>query len=222
MCECFFITQRALHIGVIPAVNTFTKILSDLNKQIGAQIGAELGGNEKLLKELNAVSPGADSMHTLCMYSVTFISCFLLPPSLPAVHADWNMLSAGPSVGPVHGSVLHHTVCVDRTLPRKMPRGTCTYIQNCFSGWEIHVIPPPLPPPPGGCVRSSSCREAAQGDVCSARVLCEGHGCLVPHSGPNETCLTARAAGMSLSPLSPPPPPPTLASLHSLLISVSR
>ena len=67
VCECFFITQRALHIGVIPAVNTFTKILSDLNKQIGAQIGAELGGNEKLLKELNAVSPGADSMHTLCM-----------------------------------------------------------------------------------------------------------------------------------------------------------
>ena len=87
---------------------------------------------------------------------------------------------------------------------------TCTYIQNCFSGWEIHVIPPPLPPPPGGCVRSSSCREAAQGDVCSARVLCEGHGCLVPHSGPNETCLTARAAGMSLSPLSPPPPPLSL------------
>lgn len=53
VCECFFITQRALHIGLIPASNTFTKILSDLGKQIGA----ELGHNEKLLKELNAVRP---------------------------------------------------------------------------------------------------------------------------------------------------------------------
>ena len=135
-----------------------------------------------------------------------------LPPSLPAVHADWNMLSAGPTAGPVHGSVLHHPVCVDRTLPRKMPRGTCvhgcTYIQKCFSWWEIIPPPPPLHPPPGGCVRSGGCREAAQGDVCSARVLREGHGCLVPYSGPHETCLAARAAGTSLS-LSSPPPPPT-------------
>ena len=70
VCECFFITQRALHVGVIPAVNTFTKILSDLNKQIGAQIGAELGGNEKLLKELNAVSPGAGVLELIqCIHT---------------------------------------------------------------------------------------------------------------------------------------------------------
>ena len=51
MTECFFITQRALHVGVIPAFNVFTKVLSDLNKQISA----DLGDKEKLLKELNAV-----------------------------------------------------------------------------------------------------------------------------------------------------------------------
>lgn len=62
VCECFFITQRALHIGVIPAINTFTKILSDLGKELGA----ETSRNEKLLKELNAVSSPKTSLYWSC------------------------------------------------------------------------------------------------------------------------------------------------------------
>lgn len=44
--------QRALHVGLIPALNSFTMILSDLNKEIAAEVPDR---NEKLLKELNAV-----------------------------------------------------------------------------------------------------------------------------------------------------------------------
>lgn len=51
--ECFFITQRALHVGLLPAVETFSNTASDLGKQIQAKVGAE-----KLLKDLNAVSEG--------------------------------------------------------------------------------------------------------------------------------------------------------------------
>ena len=54
--ECFFITQRALHVGLLPAVETFSKTASDLGKQIQAKIGTE-----KLLKDLNAVSESAHS-----------------------------------------------------------------------------------------------------------------------------------------------------------------
>ena len=51
--ECFFITQRALHVGLIPAVNVFSQTSSDLGKQLAAKVS---GGvvNDKL-KELNAV-----------------------------------------------------------------------------------------------------------------------------------------------------------------------
>lgn len=49
--ECFFVTQRALHVGLLPAVETFTTTASELGKQIQAKIG-----EEKLLKDLNAVS----------------------------------------------------------------------------------------------------------------------------------------------------------------------
>lgn len=52
--ECFFVTQRALHVGLLPAMNTFSTTLSDLNKQLEANIA----GQEKLLKDLNAVSWG--------------------------------------------------------------------------------------------------------------------------------------------------------------------
>lgn len=51
--ECFFITQRALHVGLIPAVNTFTNITSELHKQQQAKVS---GRDEDLLKLLNAVS----------------------------------------------------------------------------------------------------------------------------------------------------------------------
>ena len=54
--ECFFVTQRALHVGLLPAVETFTTTASELGKQIQAKIG-----EEKLLKDLNAVSE--DSCH---------------------------------------------------------------------------------------------------------------------------------------------------------------
>ena len=63
VCECFFITQRALHVGIIPAINTFTKILSDLGKQIAANVP---DCNEKLLKELNAVSLQCHYVPLLC------------------------------------------------------------------------------------------------------------------------------------------------------------
>jgi hypothetical protein len=52
VCECFFVAQRALHVGLIPALNSFTMILSDLNKEIAAEVPDR---NEKLLKELNAL-----------------------------------------------------------------------------------------------------------------------------------------------------------------------
>lgn len=51
--ECFFITQRALHVGLIPAVNTFTNLSSELHKQ---QQGGVAGRNEDMLKLLSAVS----------------------------------------------------------------------------------------------------------------------------------------------------------------------
>ena len=34
MTEIFFITQRALHVGLIPAVNGFTTMASNLSKEI--------------------------------------------------------------------------------------------------------------------------------------------------------------------------------------------
>lgn len=51
--ECFFITQRALHVGLIPATNTFTQTSSDLGKQLAAKLSGGVA-NDKL-KELNAV-----------------------------------------------------------------------------------------------------------------------------------------------------------------------
>ena len=51
--ECFFITQRALHVGLLPAVNTHTHVASELHKQTQAKIP---GRNEEMLKQLSAVS----------------------------------------------------------------------------------------------------------------------------------------------------------------------
>ena len=53
MTECFFITQRALHVGLLPAVNTHTHVASELHKQTQAKIP---GRNEEMLKQLSAVS----------------------------------------------------------------------------------------------------------------------------------------------------------------------
>ena len=52
--ECFFITQRALHVGVLPAIKTFGETMSDLSKQITTGVG----GNETLLRELHSVRGG--------------------------------------------------------------------------------------------------------------------------------------------------------------------
>lgn len=49
--ECFFITQRALHVGVLPAIKTFGETMSDLSKQITTGVG----GNETLLRELHSL-----------------------------------------------------------------------------------------------------------------------------------------------------------------------
>ena len=51
--ECFFITQRALHVGLLPAVNTFINLSSELNKSKEAKIQ---GRNEDVLKLLSVVS----------------------------------------------------------------------------------------------------------------------------------------------------------------------
>lgn len=62
--ECFFITQRALHVGLLPALNVFSQVLSDLGRQIQAEGGgaggvAGGGGGQSpkgaLLKKLYAV-----------------------------------------------------------------------------------------------------------------------------------------------------------------------
>ena len=55
--ECFFVTQRALHVGLFPAVESFTTTASELGKQIQAKIG-----EERLLKDLNAVSVDSHSL----------------------------------------------------------------------------------------------------------------------------------------------------------------
>ena len=51
--ECFFITQRALHVGLLPAVNTFINLSSELGKSKDAKIA---GRNEDMLKLLSMVS----------------------------------------------------------------------------------------------------------------------------------------------------------------------
>ena len=66
--ECFYITQRALHVGLIPAIDTFSKTISDLNKQIQAQLGGE-----KILKDLHAVSHSS-AVACLCC-SVLLYQC---------------------------------------------------------------------------------------------------------------------------------------------------
>lgn len=52
--ECFFITQRALHVGLLPAVNTFTKMTSDLGRQLKAE--GEESSKGMVLKKLYVVS----------------------------------------------------------------------------------------------------------------------------------------------------------------------
>lgn len=55
--ECFFITQRALHIGLIPALNTFSQVTSDLGRQLQSESSSE-GEDRKasILKKLYVVS----------------------------------------------------------------------------------------------------------------------------------------------------------------------
>jgi ubiquitin-protein ligase len=48
--ECFFLTWRALHIGLLTAAETFLNTLSDLNKEIDRK-----GGEDKVLTELRGL-----------------------------------------------------------------------------------------------------------------------------------------------------------------------
>ena len=120
--ECFFVTQRALHVGLLPAVETFTTTASELGKQIQAKIG-----EEKLLKDLNAVSEDSHGLVSgqnparpfsllLPSYfpflpfshfsSVLHLSLFpFVPPSphffsfiSPVVYTGVDVLHSGPSV----------------------------------------------------------------------------------------------------------------------------
>ena len=63
--ECFFITQCALHVGLIPAVNTFTNLSSELHKQQQAGVS---GRNEDMLKLLSAVSQVSSSGRLACIF----------------------------------------------------------------------------------------------------------------------------------------------------------
>ena len=77
--ECFFVTQRALHVGLLPAVESFTTTASELGKQIQAKIG-----EERLLKDLNAVSVDSHSLvlgqFSLLLSSYLLFPSFHLPP----------------------------------------------------------------------------------------------------------------------------------------------
>lgn len=112
--ECFFVTQRALHVGLLPAVETFTTTASELGKQIQAKIG-----EEKLLKDLNAVSedshglipgqnPGLSAsshllisfsslFHTFCTSSFFVLSLFF-SFTFPVVYTGMDVLYSGPPV----------------------------------------------------------------------------------------------------------------------------
>ena len=74
MTECFFVTQRALHVGLLPAVESFTTTASELGKQIQAKIG-----EERLLKDLNAVS--VDSRSLLSGQLSLLLPSYLIFPS---------------------------------------------------------------------------------------------------------------------------------------------
>ena len=120
MCECFFVAQRALHVGLIPALNSFTKILSDLGKEIAAEVPDR---NERLLKELNGVRepsvPAFSSFHHLSLS----LSLSLSPP-LTDVHVDGDLLSARSAAGPGHSPVLHHPIRLDHAHLGEMHSGT--------------------------------------------------------------------------------------------------
>ena len=85
--ECFFVTQRALHVGLLPAVESFTTTASELGKQIQAKIG-----EERLLKDLNAVSVDSHSL-VLGQFSL-LLSSYLLFPSF---HPPSSLLLSPPS-----------------------------------------------------------------------------------------------------------------------------
>jgi hypothetical protein len=61
--ECFFLTWRALHIGLLTAAETFLNTLSDLNKEIDRK-----GGEDKVLTELRGVNEMI-YFRTLCVVS---------------------------------------------------------------------------------------------------------------------------------------------------------
>ncbi len=84
--ECFFITQRALHVGLIPAVNTFSKMVSDLGGQLSAEGGGGGGGagRKDQLKKLYVVSVfvSVRMCGALCHVRISFMPCTTSPPSL--------------------------------------------------------------------------------------------------------------------------------------------
>ena len=76
--ECFFVTQRALHVGLLPAVESFTTTASELGKQIQAKIG-----EERLLKDLNAVSVDSHSLLSGQLISLLLPSYLIFPSFHP-------------------------------------------------------------------------------------------------------------------------------------------
>jgi len=51
--EIFFITQRALHVGLLPAVKAYSSVVSDLAKEVQA------GNPDEKIKVLFSVSKGS-------------------------------------------------------------------------------------------------------------------------------------------------------------------
>ncbi len=118
--ELFFLTQRALHVGLLPAVNQFTQTSSQLAKQLLAT-----NMSSPNLKQLNSVS----SPHTLHTHTHTPHTPHTLtttphsshphplhthsplphsPHTHTVAHVGWDLLLAGPFAGTVLLRVLHH------------------------------------------------------------------------------------------------------------------
>lgn len=91
--ECFFVTQRALHVGLIPAMNTFSQTVSDL----GRQLQMEMGGTSS--PSPSPSSGGADVgkqsilKNLYVLYQLAW-ACSLLDPELVQLCCDFYITQA--------------------------------------------------------------------------------------------------------------------------------
>lgn len=83
--ECFFMTQRALHVGLIPAMNTFSQVVSDLGRQLQAERGS--GGTE----EESAKESVLKNLYVL--YQLAW-SCSLLDPEFVQLCCEFYITQA--------------------------------------------------------------------------------------------------------------------------------